>query len=70
MEQSRPLLAKRIYIFNTFFYERLTNTARGKRGINYEAVQKWTSKVDIFNFDFVVVPINERSVLTLSARPP
>ena len=49
-----------MYIFNTFFYERLTTTAKGRRGINYEAVEKWTSKIDIFQYDFVVVPINER----------
>ncbi|KAI9847947.1 MAG: hypothetical protein M1837_001464 [Sclerophora amabilis] len=59
MELPQSDAGKRVYIFNTFFYERLTDTGRGKRGINYEAVQKWTSKVDIFNFDFVVVPINE-----------
>ncbi|KAI9760547.1 MAG: hypothetical protein M4579_001632 [Chaenotheca gracillima] len=61
LQESSPDVAKRVYMFNTFFYERLTDTPRGKKGtINYEAVQKWTSKVDIFNFDFVVVPINER----------
>ncbi|TKA68861.1 hypothetical protein B0A49_06164 [Cryomyces minteri] len=47
------------YFFDTYFYTRLTKTASGQRGFNYEAVQRWTSKVDIFKYPFVVVPINE-----------
>ncbi|KAI9676394.1 MAG: hypothetical protein M1817_000551 [Caeruleum heppii] len=39
-EQLHPEMAKTVYIFNTFFYERLTNTAGGKRGINYDADQR------------------------------
>lgn len=54
-----PELAQKIYFFNTYFFASLTNTPRGKKGINYEAVQKWTRMVDIFAFDYVVVPINE-----------
>ena len=59
LEQRNPDLAKRIYFFNTYFFASLTNTPRGKRGINYEAVQKWTRSVDLFQYDYVVVPINE-----------
>ncbi|KAI9798674.1 MAG: hypothetical protein M1833_004663 [Piccolia ochrophora] len=59
LEHENPIKASRVYIFNTFFYERLTSTVKGKRGINYEAVAKWTSKVDIFDFDYVIVPVNE-----------
>lgn len=59
LEERSPELAKRVYFFNTFFFASLTNTQRGKRGINYEAVQKWTRSVDIFSYDYVVVPINE-----------
>lgn len=58
-EERNPEMAKRIYFFNSFFYASLTKTQRGKKGINYEAVQKWTRGMDIFNCDFVVVPINE-----------
>jgi Ulp1 family protease len=61
LEEARPEVSKKVYFFNTFFYASLTNTQRGKRGINYEAVQKWTRSVDIFAFDYVVVPINESS---------
>ncbi|ODH37026.1 hypothetical protein ACO22_02668 [Paracoccidioides brasiliensis] len=59
MERNRPDLAKRIYFFNTYFFASLTNTPRGRRGINYQAVEKWTRSVDIFNYDYIIVPINE-----------
>lgn len=59
LEQKHPELAQKIYFFNTYFFASLTNTPRGKKGVNYEAVQKWTRTVDIFAFDYVVVPINE-----------
>ena len=60
MENSEPTTAQRVHIFNTFFYERLTSAGQGHKGINFEAISKWTSKIDIFEFDYVVVPINER----------
>lgn len=56
-----PETAKRIYFFNTFFFASLTNTPRGKQGVNYEGVQKWTRTVDLFTYDYIVVPINESS---------
>lgn len=58
-EQRDPSISRKVYTFNTFFYERLTDTKRGDRGINYEAVRKWTRGVDLFTYDFVVVPVNE-----------
>ncbi|KAL9099392.1 MAG: hypothetical protein Q9163_005103 [Psora crenata] len=60
IEQQNPDLAKRIYFFSTFFYERLISTRRETKAINYQAVQKWTRHVDIFTYDYVVVPINEQ----------
>ena len=63
LELSNPEASKRIYMFNTFFYENLTNRGGGRRGVNYEAVAKWTSKIDLFGYDYVVVPINEKSVI-------
>lgn len=59
LEEKSPELAKRVYFFNTFFFASLTTTQRGKKGINYEAVQKWTRSINIFSYDYVVVPINE-----------
>lgn len=58
-EEKRPELLKKVYFFNTFFFASLTNTQRGKKPINYESVQKWTRGIDLFTYDYVVVPINE-----------
>ncbi|KAK8002801.1 hypothetical protein PG989_002520 [Apiospora arundinis] len=60
LEQRRPDIAERIYFHNTFFYEKLKPT-KGSPGINYDSVKAWTSKVDLFKKDFIVVPINEFS---------
>lgn len=59
LERNKPDVARRVYFFNSYFYATLTNTAKGKRGINYEGVQKWTRNVDLFDHDYVIVPINE-----------
>ncbi|EAS31065.2 Ulp1 protease [Coccidioides immitis RS] len=59
LERQRPEILKRTYFFNSFFFASLTNTPRGKKGINYQGVEKWTRSADIFSRDFVVVPINE-----------
>ena len=59
LEEERPCLAKRVYFFNTFFFATLMNTHKGKKGFNYEGVQKWTRNVDLFTYDYIVVPINE-----------
>ena len=57
--EERPELSKRVYFFNTFFYATLTNAERKKQWINYEGVQKWTRSVDLFTYDYIIVPINE-----------
>lgn len=56
-EHLQPQTASRIYIFNTFFYKNLT-TNTGKQRINYQNVRRWTSKVDIFSYDYIIVPVN------------
>ncbi|KAI5862767.1 cysteine proteinase [Durotheca rogersii] len=60
LEEDRPDLAQRIYFQNTFFYEKL-KSARANQGINYDSVKAWTSKVDLFTKDYIIVPINEFS---------
>ncbi|KAK0109710.1 hypothetical protein ONS95_002389 [Cadophora gregata] len=57
--EESPKLAKRVYFHNTFFYKTLTQGVKGKRGINYEAVERWTSKCDLLSFDYIIIPINE-----------
>ena len=59
LEEQRPDVSKRVYFFNTFFFATLTNTHKGKKGFNYDGVQKWTRNVDLFTYDYIVVPINE-----------
>ncbi|PQE24189.1 Ulp1 protease family protein [Rutstroemia sp. NJR-2017a BVV2] len=61
LEQHHTNLANRVYVHNTFFYASLTNTAKGNRGINYEAVQRWTAKVDLPSYDYIIVPVNEHT---------
>lgn len=58
LEAERPDLAQRIYFQNTFFYEKLKSS---RAGINYDSVKAWTSKVDLFTKDYIIVPINEFS---------
>ncbi|KAL8639703.1 MAG: hypothetical protein Q9228_003287 [Teloschistes exilis] len=58
-EQADPTTSKKVYMFNTFFFNSLTTTETGSRGLNYDAVQRWTRNVDLFTYDFVVVPVNE-----------
>ncbi|KAJ8662962.1 hypothetical protein O0I10_001138, partial [Lichtheimia ornata] len=48
--------ADEIYIFSSFFYERLSNS---RRGDPYEDVKRWTRKVDVFSKKFLLVPVNE-----------
>jgi sentrin-specific protease 7 len=61
LADAQPDLAKRIYVQNSFFYERLTKQVKGKSRINYEGVRKWTDRanVDIFAKDYIIMPVNE-----------
>ncbi|EGE04064.1 Ulp1 protease [Trichophyton equinum CBS 127.97] len=61
LERQHPDIASRIYFFNSYFFATLTNTSKGQKGINYQGVEKWTRSVDIFAFDYLVVPINENA---------
>ncbi|KAL8799282.1 MAG: hypothetical protein Q9182_006019 [Xanthomendoza sp. 2 TL-2023] len=58
-EQTDPTLVRKVYMFNSFFYDKLTSTKAGNKGINYDAVERWTRGIDVFTYDFVVVPVNE-----------
>ncbi|KAL1596970.1 hypothetical protein SLS60_008552 [Paraconiothyrium brasiliense] len=51
---------EKVYIFNTHFFTTLTRKIPGQKGlINYQGVARWTSKEDIFSYDYIVVPINQ-----------
>ncbi|KAF2191699.1 cysteine proteinase [Zopfia rhizophila CBS 207.26] len=52
--------ANKVYLFNTHFYTSLTRPVKGQRGvINYDGVSRWTSRDDLFAYDYILVPINE-----------
>ncbi|KAM7204391.1 hypothetical protein V8F33_001693, partial [Rhypophila sp. PSN 637] len=53
--KSDPSLLKRVYMFNTFFYTKLKSL-----GGNYTGVRSWTSRVDLFSYDYIIVPVNEK----------
>ncbi|EPE05726.1 ulp1 protease family protein [Ophiostoma piceae UAMH 11346] len=59
LKKSESSIAKRVYFHNTFFYEKL----RPSRGnvISFEGVKRWTAKVDLFSYDYIVVPVNENA---------
>ena len=59
LDRTNKDAAKRVYFFNSYFYATLTNNPKNKKAINYQGVQKWTRSVDIFSYDYIVVPINE-----------
>lgn len=67
-KQHAQLSPKQVFMFNNFFYTRLTTLEKGLRGINYTAVQRWTSSEDIFSYKYVVVPINEELVVLQATR--
>ncbi|KAL1893450.1 hypothetical protein Cpir12675_004103 [Ceratocystis pirilliformis] len=48
----------KVYFMNTYFFGVVKPTSKGA-SINYEGVQRWTNNVDLFEYDYIVVPINE-----------
>merc|ERR1711964_953424 len=55
-------LQGKVHIFNTFFYKRYISAkgySRASPVEKWESVQKWTKLVDIFEKDFLFIPINK-----------
>ncbi|XP_033729243.1 sentrin-specific protease 6-like [Pecten maximus] len=59
---------KRTHIFSSFFFKRLTqrqgrvlDSALTPAERRHAAVKKWTKHVDLFDKDFIIIPINEHS---------
>jgi len=53
---------KRVHIFSSYFYEKLKKTnaeSRDDKITNYLEVSKWTKHIDIFSYDFLIIPICE-----------
>ncbi|KAG0215691.1 hypothetical protein BGX28_008937 [Mortierella sp. GBA30] len=59
VELKNAVLANQIYIFNTFFYQRLNAKPAKGATSSYGAVKNWTAKVDLFSMKYIVVPIHE-----------
>lgn len=59
---------ERTYVFNTFFYTsltKLTDTYKNEEmrsKFRHDRVKKWTKNVNIFEKDFIFIPINEKLV--------
>ncbi|XP_031777504.1 sentrin-specific protease 6-like [Nasonia vitripennis] len=55
----------RTHLFSSFFFKKIAS-AQNKNNIPtkkiYESVQKWTKNVNLFEKDFIIVPINERQI--------
>ncbi|WAO93911.1 ULP-PROTEASE domain-containing protein [Fusarium falciforme] len=58
LEKERPEVLDKVYIFNTFFFEKLRSN-RAK--INYDGVKAWTARIDLLSYDYIVVPVNENA---------
>lgn len=50
---------KKFFFFNCFFFRSLTSKNAG-----YEKVKNWTRNVNIFDFDYIFIPINQRYYFT------
>ncbi|XP_051908628.1 sentrin-specific protease 6 [Hippocampus zosterae] len=69
LEKLKEEDAQRIHVFSSFFYKRLTQREKGSvpdRSNNlpihkrkHNRVKTWTRHVDLFDKDFIFVPINE-----------
>ncbi|XP_063183859.1 sentrin-specific protease 2-like [Chroicocephalus ridibundus] len=59
MERSKKEGYPSVHAFSSFFYEKLTSGG-------YQAVGRWTRRVDLFHKDIILVPINLRLHWTLA----
>ncbi|XP_023228721.1 sentrin-specific protease 1-like [Centruroides sculpturatus] len=51
MERSKLDNFPTVYAFNTFFYTKLLNSG-------HSALKRWTRKVDIFEYDMLLIPVH------------
>lgn len=59
MELKNKALSEQVYIFNTFFYQRLLSKPVKGATSSYNSIKNWTAKVDIFSKKYIIVPIHE-----------
>ena len=53
-----------------FILRELTTVGRRNKGNPYESVKKWTSKFNLFNKKYIILPINEKWVRIRITIPP
>lgn len=56
-ERENPSGGLKVHVCNSLFFTKLCEKNRVDDG--YELVKRWTKNVDIFNFDLIIIPINE-----------
>ncbi|TFY58329.1 hypothetical protein EVJ58_g6479 [Rhodofomes roseus] len=56
LKEKDPSFAEQVHVFSSFFYKKLNVKDKDE---GYQSVRKWTSKVDLFQKKYIVVPINE-----------
>ncbi|NWY33210.1 SENP7 protease, partial [Pheucticus melanocephalus] len=69
LEKAPKRVADRTHIFSSFFYKCLTRTEKNSEGdVKVSAAQRrhrrvrtWTRHINIFNKDYIFVPVNEES---------
>jgi len=58
LEKWDDSLRRRVYVFNTFFFKKWIGFHNCDYLSRYNQVKKWTKNVNIFNKDFLVIPVN------------
>lgn len=54
-----PEIGKTTHIFNTYFFERLSRDGVANFDEAYNQLKKWTSKVDLFSKQYIVIPVHQ-----------
>jgi hypothetical protein len=62
LKANHPEFRKKVHIFNTFFFTQLTKDGVSKPKIEEvyrKSLKRWTKDVDIFEKDYLIVPVNQ-----------
>ncbi|KAK6347099.1 hypothetical protein TWF696_007178 [Orbilia brochopaga] len=60
LQRDNPAFAAKVHIFNTYLYDAYSGRSGDGKTSNYSKVKRWTKDVDIFEKDFVFIPVNEK----------
>ncbi|KAJ7288133.1 hypothetical protein C8J57DRAFT_1047944 [Mycena rebaudengoi] len=60
LKKENPELAKQIHVFRSFFYKKLNKKKYSSALHPATRVRKWTSKFDLFEKKYIIIPINEK----------